>query len=239
MYGRRRDADVDDALAGGDVRVVESDSPWAAPAGSVRTAAGAGYQVFTPFSRAWRQRDTPTPIPAPARISTVAGVRSDGIPPPGDPTAASLPTPSAAAAEAALDAFVDGPVDRYGADARPPRRRWHVAPVGVPALRTAPPAPGARPPRPAPRRPSPVPDRGGVARVLRRRAAPPARLGMGVVEHRDGRHPPRRPAPAPTSASRRGAPAGRDTRSSTPACANWSPRAGCTTVCGCSPPASS
>ena len=115
VYGRRRDADVDDALAGGDVRVVESDSPWAAPAGSVRTAAGAGYQVFTPFSRAWRQRDTPTPIPAPARISTVPGVRSDGIPPPGDPTASSLPTPSAAAAEAALDAFIDGPVDRYGA----------------------------------------------------------------------------------------------------------------------------
>ena len=42
-------------------------------------------------------------------------MRSDGIPSPGDPTAASLPTPSAAAAEAALDAFVDGPVDRYGA----------------------------------------------------------------------------------------------------------------------------
>ena len=66
VYGRRRDADVDDALVGGDVRVVESDSPWAAPAGSVRTAAGAGYQVFTPFSRAWRQRATPTPIPPPA-----------------------------------------------------------------------------------------------------------------------------------------------------------------------------
>ena len=114
VYGRRRDADVDDALAGGDVRVVESDSPWAAPAGSVRTGAGSGYQVFTPFSRAWRHRAATTPIPAPARISTVAGVRSDALPPPGDPTAASLPTPSVAAAEATLDAFANGPLDRYG-----------------------------------------------------------------------------------------------------------------------------
>jgi deoxyribodipyrimidine photo-lyase len=114
VYGRRRDADVDDALAGGDVRVVESDSPWAAPAGSVRTGAGSGYQVFTPFFRAWRHRAATTPIPAPARISTVAGVRSDALPPPGDPTAASLPTPSVAAAEATLDAFTDGPLDRYG-----------------------------------------------------------------------------------------------------------------------------
>ena len=62
-------------------------------------------------------RDAPAPIPAPTRVSTVAGVRSDGIPSPGDPTAASLPMPTVAAADAALDTFLDGPVDRYGSSA--------------------------------------------------------------------------------------------------------------------------
>ena len=216
VYGRRRDAAVDDALAGGDVRVVESDSPWAAPAGKLRTAAGGGYRVFTPFSRAWRHHHTATPIPAPG-ASDGPGVRSDGIPPPRH-SPPPVAEPGAAAAQAApstLHRRAGRPLRRAP---RPPRRRRHLAPVGVPAIRTAPPAPGARPPR----RPQPdrrVPDelvwRDFYADVLH--TGPTSALGVVEPAMADMRLD---TGPAPTSASRRGAPVAPVTRSSTPACAS-------------------
>jgi deoxyribodipyrimidine photo-lyase len=114
-YGRRRDADVERALAPAGVAVVEADTAWAMPPGSVRTRAGDGFKVFTAFRRAWEALTVPMPEPAPARIATVRDVPRDPFPVPGEPTAAHLPTPSAAAAHRTLDAFLDGPVDDYAA----------------------------------------------------------------------------------------------------------------------------
>jgi deoxyribodipyrimidine photo-lyase len=51
------------------------------PPDDVVKADGTPYTVFTPFSRAWRARPWPgDPLPAPRRIVTPSGVRSEGIP---------------------------------------------------------------------------------------------------------------------------------------------------------------
>ena len=71
--------------------------------------------------------------------------------------------------------------------------------------------------------------RAGLARVLRRRAlAPPPRPGT-TCGPSCARMTLRRASPTRSRRGRRDAPA---TRSSTPACASCSPRAGCTTGCG-------
>ena len=54
-YGRRRDAAVAEALARDDVAWVETGSPYAVTPGRIRKGDGSPYQVFTPFSRAWRE----------------------------------------------------------------------------------------------------------------------------------------------------------------------------------------
>ena len=42
---------------------------------------GVPYTVFTPFSRAWQARSWPgEPLPAPARIPTPPGTKSEGLP---------------------------------------------------------------------------------------------------------------------------------------------------------------
>ena len=62
-YGRRRDARVTQAL--GEVPLVATGSPYAVGPGLVRNASGAPYQVFTPFSRAWREHGWAQPAATP------------------------------------------------------------------------------------------------------------------------------------------------------------------------------
>ena len=52
-YGARRDLAVEAALSEADVALVRTGSPYAVSPGRIRNQQGNGYQVFTPFSRAW------------------------------------------------------------------------------------------------------------------------------------------------------------------------------------------
>ena len=65
-YGRRRDERVEQVLAGCGVRLERTGSPYAVPPGDVVTGKGTGYQVFTPFFRAWAEHRRPPPVEAPA-----------------------------------------------------------------------------------------------------------------------------------------------------------------------------
>lgn len=67
--GRRRDAVVAQALAADGVAWVETGTPYAVGPGLVRTGQGRPFQVFTPFSRAWRAHGWPAPATEPAGLS--------------------------------------------------------------------------------------------------------------------------------------------------------------------------
>nr|WP_183593810.1 deoxyribodipyrimidine photo-lyase [Nocardioides soli] len=64
-YGSRRDAAVERALTERGVELVRTGSPYAVAPGRVTTGAGAAYQVFTPFSRAWADHGWRGPVDAP------------------------------------------------------------------------------------------------------------------------------------------------------------------------------
>jgi deoxyribodipyrimidine photo-lyase len=64
-YGRRRDARVATRLAADGRRLVATGTPYAVDPGSVLTGGGTPYQVFTPFSRSWRDHGWPAPAAVP------------------------------------------------------------------------------------------------------------------------------------------------------------------------------
>lgn len=106
-YGRRRDASVQHALASRGVDLIRTGSPYAVTAGRVRGPSGAGYQVFSPFYRAWQRHGWRPPADsAPAvEAMTDGGLDSVGIPddPPLD--GVRLPPAGEPAALAAWRAF--------------------------------------------------------------------------------------------------------------------------------------
>ena len=53
-YGRRRDEQAAQQLADRGIELVQTGTPYAVAPGRVQTGVGTGYQVFTPFYRAWR-----------------------------------------------------------------------------------------------------------------------------------------------------------------------------------------
>ena len=111
--GRRRDAEVDDALQE-QVDTIVADQPYLVALGSVRTTVGEPYQVFTPYWRRWRQLDVAAPLRRPPRITTASGVRTDPIPAEGSPKATAWrPGPGERAGQAALDRFLRSNAERY------------------------------------------------------------------------------------------------------------------------------
>ena len=121
--GRARDGAVAEALAsqgaallefGGDLVVEPSDLPG---------SSGAGYQVFTPFYRAWQEHPLPPHDPGPTMLTGPALV-SDGLGalPTGEPL---IPAGPAAAREKLAQFVRSGAVEKYGA------RRNAVAEVGT------------------------------------------------------------------------------------------------------------
>jgi deoxyribodipyrimidine photo-lyase len=116
VYGRSRDAAVADVLVADGRELVESDSPWAVPAGTLRTAGGGAFKVYSAYLRAWRQHRLGSSARRPSDIPTVDEVRSNTLPAAPNVDAA-LPEPGEAAAHRALERFLDRRVDEY-ADAR-------------------------------------------------------------------------------------------------------------------------
>ncbi len=98
-YGARRDRAVADALESQGISLRRTGSPYAVEPGRVRTGSGSGYQVFTPFSRAWQDHGWHPPVEAPDRPRWV-GARSEDVPTADPPPGMRLPP---AGERAALD----------------------------------------------------------------------------------------------------------------------------------------
>lgn len=115
-YGTGRDAEVAARLEadGVDLRVV--DSPYAVPPGLLKTGSGGPFQVFTPFSRAWREHGWAEP----GRRHRLDGITDAGLERDRGPAVpdveAELPEPGEDAAHRRLDDFLCSDADRYGAE---------------------------------------------------------------------------------------------------------------------------
>jgi deoxyribodipyrimidine photo-lyase len=79
-YGSRRDRRVEEALQSHDVELVRTGSPYAVAPGRILNQQSDGYQVFTPFSRAWREHGWRPPPGAPREVSWNTAVRCDDWP---------------------------------------------------------------------------------------------------------------------------------------------------------------
>ena len=115
-YGRARDAAVSEALAGDDIELALTGSPYAVPPGSVSTKAGTPYRVFTPFARAWRDHGWPEPEDGLTDVSWRA-LHSEPVPDEPELGGTRLPDVGEEMARSRLDQFLAHAVHGY-ADGR-------------------------------------------------------------------------------------------------------------------------
>ncbi len=115
-YGRERDREVKYWLGEQHVELVRTGSPYAVDPGTVRTGSGTPYQVFTPFSRAWREQAWGDPVPAPRDPSWVS-LTGDGIPSAALPEGVELVPAGEQAARRAWASFLEHRLEGY-ADSR-------------------------------------------------------------------------------------------------------------------------
>ena len=127
-YGRRRDADVEEALGSDGVELVRSGSPYAVAPGRITKSDGDPYKVFTPFSRKWVEHGWRAPADTDA--STCAWMDpsdKDGGPravkvPDDDAPDSELPEAGERAARELWEAFADEHLAAYdGQRDRPDR----------------------------------------------------------------------------------------------------------------------
>lgn len=111
-YGSERDRAVEAALAEAGVELVRTGSPYAVAPGRVLNQQDKGYQVFTPFSRGWREHGWRQP-PATPRSIAWRGMRSDARPSADAPADLSLPTAGEEAARRHWHAWVDRHLTDY------------------------------------------------------------------------------------------------------------------------------
>ena len=77
-FGRRRDARVAETLRSAGIEARETGGDLVAEPEDLPGSSGAGYLVFTPFSRVWREHRLPAHIPAPSAVSGPAVCRAPG-----------------------------------------------------------------------------------------------------------------------------------------------------------------
>ncbi|MBB3676640.1 cryptochrome/photolyase family protein [Modestobacter versicolor] len=117
-YGRQRDAAVERAL--GEVPFVRTGSPYLVAPGRVVKRDGTPFQVFSPFSRAWREHGWHAPAPRPDDVPWATGVRSDDPPPRPDLDGVRLPPAGEAAGLEAWARFRDERLLGYAAGRNTP-----------------------------------------------------------------------------------------------------------------------
>ena len=113
-YGRARDVAVEHALDA--VPLVRTGSPYAVAPGRVRTKTDDGYQVFTPFSRAWLDHGWRDPPPAPEHVDWETGLRSDAMPAATVPAGLELPPAGEDVARRRWTAYVNDRLSSYADD---------------------------------------------------------------------------------------------------------------------------
>lgn len=80
-YARQRDAAVAARLERSGVRMSAAGSPYVVEPGAVLTGGGTPFQVFTPFSRAWREQAAPASQEVPSGLRWRRGVANEGLDP--------------------------------------------------------------------------------------------------------------------------------------------------------------
>lgn len=120
-YGRRRDEEVRRALAGDGIELVATGTPYVVAPGAVRKRDGDPFQVFTPFSHAWRDRgwDEPAPDVHPRWCRRVA---DEGLPGAAEDADVDLPPCSEEAAHERWAEFCDEQLDAYATERDRPDR---------------------------------------------------------------------------------------------------------------------
>jgi deoxyribodipyrimidine photo-lyase len=114
--GRRRDRAVESALASHGIQLVRTGSPYAVPPGRVRNQAGDPYRVFTPYSRAWRDRGWPLPPAAPGEVQWRRPLESHRLDDEPVPEGLRLPAAGEPAAHTRWQDFLGRKLDGYAAN---------------------------------------------------------------------------------------------------------------------------
>ncbi len=112
-YGIERDLAVEAALKELDVPLVRTGSPYAVAPGRVRNWEDAGYQVFTPYSKAWRDHGWRDAQATPRNVSWDVSLQSDDWPAVRLPEGMVLPSAGEEAARRRWRAFVAGGLTSY------------------------------------------------------------------------------------------------------------------------------
>jgi deoxyribodipyrimidine photo-lyase len=112
-YGRRRDDAVEAALADRGVKLVRTGSPYAVSPGRVLNQQQNGYQVFTPFARAWREHGWRQPPAVPPSIRWRVDPASDPWPEATPPDGLVLPEAGEAAARHRWQRWMAEHLDGY------------------------------------------------------------------------------------------------------------------------------
>jgi len=113
--GRRRDLDVESALARHGIALVRTGSPYAVPPGRVLNKTDGHYQVFTPYSHAWRDHGWAAPSAPPERVSWVRPLESHPLDHAPAPIGLHLPAAGEQAAHRRWHAFLDSRLGDYAA----------------------------------------------------------------------------------------------------------------------------
>jgi len=110
-YGRRRDEQVEKALAEKDVAFERLGSPYAVAPGTVLNGSGKPYQVFTPFSRAWNEHGWREPAGLPPSSTRWREATGRDFPDESLPDGLELPTAGEEAARRRWKAFLEHVAD--------------------------------------------------------------------------------------------------------------------------------
>lgn len=112
-YGRRRDADVGEALEDAGIELVRTGSPYAVAPGRVLNGSGSPYKVYTPFSRAWAEHGWRGPVDPPTDVHWLALDDTVDIPDPALPDGIELPEAGERAARRRWQEYVASDLGDY------------------------------------------------------------------------------------------------------------------------------
>ncbi|GHS88921.1 deoxyribodipyrimidine photo-lyase [Actinomycetota bacterium] len=115
-YGRRRDDEVERALAGLDVPLVRTGSPYVVSPGQLMTRTGTPFQVFTPFRTAWLEHGWRAPARSGDAVTWADAGPTEPLPPEPDLEGLVLPPAGERAAVARWAAVRDGPLAEYATE---------------------------------------------------------------------------------------------------------------------------
>lgn len=113
-YGVRRDGAVGTALARHGVGLVRSGSPYAVAPGAVLNGSGDPYQVFTPYSHAWREHGWSAPVDHGAEPTWTRPLKSHPLYTASPPRGLSLPEAGEDAARRRWAGFLERRLEGYG-----------------------------------------------------------------------------------------------------------------------------